>query len=386
VPIPESSAPRILVVIGTRPEGIKLAPVVSALASRAAEVETRVLLTGQHSTLMDQVLEVFDIPVHRDLQIMREGQSLFDVMRDGLDGLRTVLDEVHPRMIVVQGDTASAFAGGLAAFMHRSGVAHVEAGLRSGDKWRPWPEEIFRRLTDVVTDVHLAPTPLARRNLLAEGIATSTTYVTGNTVVDALLAVAARPHEPVNEALRAAVGGGHRMVLVTAHRRESFGEPLRQAFDALRRIVDVVPDVEILYPVHPNPNVREAARVLHGHDRIRVTEPLDYLDFVYAMRHASLIVTDSGGIQEEAPTFGVPVLVMRDVTERPEAVDAGVAELVGTEPQRIVEAALRHLGESGRSRSGVSPYGDGRAGERIADILIHVLTGAPRTTTDWSGQ
>ena len=379
----DSNPPRILVVIGTRPEGIKLAPVVAALANRG-EVETRVVLTGQHGTLMDQVLEVFQIPVHRDLQIMREGQDLFDVMRDGLEGLRAVLDEFQPRMIVVQGDTASAFAGGLAAFLRRCGVAHVEAGLRSGDKWRPWPEEIFRRLTDVVTDVHLAPTPIARANLLAEGVPASSTFVTGNTVVDALLAVAARPHEAVNGSLRSALGGGRRLVLVTAHRRESFGEPLRQAFEALRRVVDSVPDVEILYPVHPNPNVREAARVLEGHERIRLTEPLDYLDLVHAMRHASLVITDSGGIQEEAPTFGVPVLVMRDVTERPEAVHAGVAELVGTRPERILEAALRHLRAAGRSRA-VSPYGDGRAGERIADILIHVLTGAPRTTADWSG-
>ncbi|HLE56453.1 MAG TPA: UDP-N-acetylglucosamine 2-epimerase (non-hydrolyzing), partial [Rhodothermia bacterium] len=220
----DSNPPRILVVIGTRPEGIKLAPVVAALANRG-EVETRVVLTGQHGTLMDQVLEVFQIPVHRDLQIMREGQDLFDVMRDGLEGLRAVLDEFQPRMIVVQGDTASAFAGGLAAFLRRCGVAHVEAGLRSGDKWRPWPEEIFRRLTDVVTDVHLAPTPIARANLLAEGVPASSTFVTGNTVVDALLAVAARPHEAVNGSLRSALGGGRRLVLVTAHRRESFGEP-----------------------------------------------------------------------------------------------------------------------------------------------------------------
>jgi UDP-N-acetylglucosamine 2-epimerase (non-hydrolysing) len=382
----KESLPRILVVIGTRPEGIKLAPVISALARRATEIETRVVLTGQHSTLMDQVLDVFDIPVYRDLQIMREGQSLFDVMRDGLEGLRTILDQYEPHMMVVQGDTASAFAGGLAAFLHRSGVAHVEAGLRSGDKWRPWPEEIFRRLTDVVTDVHLAPTPIARDNLLAEAVPASSTWVTGNTVVDALLTIAQRPHRPVDEALRQVIGGGRRLILVTAHRRESFGAPLRAAFDALRNIVDAVPDVEILYPVHPNPNVREAVRVLDGHERIHLTEPLDYLDFVHAMRHASLIITDSGGIQEEAPTFGVPVLIMRDVTERPEAVQAGVAELVGTDPQRIVDAALRHLGETVRSRSGLSPYGDGRAGERIADILIHVLTGAPRTTTDWSGE
>ena len=379
-----SARPRVLVVVGTRPEGIKLAPVVDSLRARAVDVEVRLALTGQHTDLMDQVLQVFELAVDWDLGIMKEGQSLYDVAHGCLDGVRTVVEAYRPDMIVVQGDTASVFFGALVGFFERVRVGHVEAGLRSRDKWRPYPEEILRRLTGVVSDIHFAPTPGARAHLLAEGVTTSSIHVTGNTVVDALLRIAERPHEARDPVLRDVVESGRRLVLVTAHRRESFGAPLREAFTALREIADRFTDVVLLYPVHPNPQVRgPAEEVLGGHPRIRLTAPLDYFDLLFALRRAALAITDSGGIQEEAPSFGTPVLVMREVTERPEAVEAGVARLVGTDQRLIVQEAVRLLENQRAAPRVENPYGDGRAGERIADIIVHVLAGKPRRTADW---
>jgi UDP-N-acetylglucosamine 2-epimerase (non-hydrolysing) len=376
--------PRVLVVVGTRPEGIKLAPVVSALRARAAEVEVRLALTGQHTDLLDQVLRVFELEPDRDLDIMKEGQDLYDVAHGCLDGLRDLTREFRPDMLLVQGDTASVFFGALVGFFERVRVGHVEAGLRSGDKWRPYPEEMLRRLTGVVTDVHFAPTRRARQHLLAENVPDAAVHVTGNTVVDALQRIAALPHVPANEDLRAVLESGRRLILVTAHRRESFGAPLREAFGALREIADDHEDVVLLYPVHPNPNVREPAdRLLGGHDRIRLTAPLDYFDLLHALRQSVLAITDSGGIQEEAPSFGTPVLVLREVTERPEAVEAGLARLVGTDRGLIVNAAAHLLGPAREQAALRNPYGDGRAGERIADIVISRLTAAPRRTEDW---
>jgi UDP-N-acetylglucosamine 2-epimerase (non-hydrolysing) len=377
-----TSQPRVLAVIGTRPEGIKLAPVVDALRART-ELDTRVALTGQHTDLIDQVLRVFALHAHWDLGIMKEGQDLYDVAHGCLDGLRSVVQEYRPQMLLVQGDTASVFFGALVGFFERVQVGHVEAGLRSGDKWRPYPEEILRRMTGVVADHHFAPTRRARDHLRAENIAQDTIHITGNTVVDALHRITEAPHTPQDTVLRSALSSGKRLVLVTAHRRESFGEPMRNAFAALRDIADRFEDTVLLYPVHPNPNVRgPAEEVLGGHDRIRLTAPLDYLDLIHALRHAALAITDSGGIQEEAPSFGTPVLVLREVTERPEAVEAGVAQLVGTERMLILERATAILQRNTRF-DGQNPYGDGRAGERIADIVAHVLTGAPRRTLDW---
>ncbi|HEX2167179.1 MAG TPA: UDP-N-acetylglucosamine 2-epimerase (non-hydrolyzing) [Longimicrobiales bacterium] len=380
--MPESAA-RVLVIVGTRPEGIKLAPVVEALRGRGDGIDARVALTGQHTTLIDQVLDVFALEASWDLGIMKEGQDLYDVAHGCLDGLRAVVREFRPDMLLVQGDTATVFFGALVGFFERIRVGHVEAGLRSGDKWRPYPEEILRRMTGVAADLHFAPTGRARDNLLAENVDPAAIHLTGNTVVDAVQRIAALPHEPENAALRDVLESGRRMLLVTAHRRESFGAPLREAFAALREIADTYDDVTILYPVHPNPNVRGPAEELLGaHPRIRLTAPLDYLDLVHALRHAALVITDSGGIQEEAPSFGTPVLVLREVTERPEAVEAGVARLVGTDRGRIVRAAADVL--RGSTRAAISsPYGDGRAGERVADIVMHTLTGAPRTTEDW---
>lgn len=379
--------PRALVVIGTRPEGIKLAPVIAALHARG-EVETRVALTGQHTDLLDQVLEVFGVVPDWELGIMREGQDLYDVAHGCLDGLRRVHAEYRPDIVLVQGDTATVCFAGLVAFFEHGRVGHVEAGLRSGDKWRPFPEEIFRRLTGVLCDHHFAPTAWARDNLLREGVDPATIHLTGNTVVDALQAISARPHEVREPMLQRALATGRRLVLVTAHRRESFGAPLREAFGALRALVEEHEDVVLLYPVHPNPNVREPAReLLGGHARILLAPPLDYLDLLHALRQATLAVTDSGGIQEEAPSFGVPTLVLREVTERPEGVSAGVTQLVGTDRARILDAArqlLRDPEARARIAARPNPYGDGRAGERIADIVVHALAGTARRTRDWA--
>jgi len=388
-------SPRVLVVVGTRPEAIKMAPVVHALESRSSQVESRLALTGQHDELVDQVLSAFRMSPAYDLEIMRPGQSLYDVAHACLDGLRGVIQEYRPHLVLVQGDTATVFLGALGAFFEKVGVGHVEAGLRSRHPGLPYPdpypEEIFRRLTGVLTFHHFAPTRLARENLLGEGVPSERVHVTGNTVVDALRAAAAVPHEAREPDLREALEGGRRLILLTAHRRESFGAPLREAFSAVRELVEEHGDVEVLYPVHPNPQVMEPAReILSGHARIRLTQPLDYLDLVTALRHAALVLTDSGGIQEEAPTFGAPVLVLREATERPEGVAAGVARLVGTDRSRILLEARELLASWNRAGvgSGVgapNPYGDGRAGERIADIVVSSLTGHPRVTTDWNG-
>jgi UDP-N-acetylglucosamine 2-epimerase len=381
----EGRALRVLVVVGTRPEAIKLVPVLRSLRGRGPAADCRLALTGQHSELVDQVLDAFGVEPSWDLGIMREGQDLYDVAHGCLDGLRDVIRDFAPDVVVVQGDTATVFFASLVGFFERVPVAHVEAGLRSGDKWRPWPEEIFRRLTGVTADLHFAPTPAARANLLREGVPAGTVHVTGNTVVDALQAMASLAGEPEAAGLRDALAGGRRLVLLTAHRRESFGEGLREAFGAIRELADRVEDVEIVYPVHPNPNVRGPADdVLGSHPRIRLLPPLGYLDLIVALRRASLVITDSGGIQEEAPSFGVPVLVLREVTERPEGVEAGAARLVGTDRARILEEALAALaGAEGAARVDANPYGDGRAGERIADLLLHRLAGAPRRTVDW---
>jgi UDP-N-acetylglucosamine 2-epimerase (non-hydrolysing) len=379
----EGARKRVLVVVGTRPEAIKMAPVLEALRAHENVLESRLALTGQHSSLVDQVLETFGLEPAWDLGIMREGQTLYDVAEGCLSGLRNVVSEFSPDVLLVQGDTATVFFGSLVAFFERRLVGHVEAGLRSHDKWAPYPEEVFRRLTDVVTDFHFAPTRAAAANLIREGVAPDTVFVTGNTVVDALQTVAKSLPAPRNGAVASWMAHDGRRVLLTAHRRESFGEPIRRIFEAVRTWAERNPDVRILYPVHPNPNVRGPAGALLGdHPRIALTDPVDYFDLVGALE---VVLTDSGGIQEEAPTFGVPVLVLRDVTERPEGVDAGVAELVGSDPERILDAADRALGRARDEVSHANPYGDGSAGVRIADIVRAALTGTPRATVDWSG-
>lgn len=380
-------SPKLLSVIGTRPEAIKMAPVVRAIEERGG-ADHRVALTGQHDEMVHQVLSAFGIEPDYDLELMRPGQSLHDVGRACLDGLKDVAADFRPDATIVQGDTATVFFASVAAFFERSRLAHVEAGLRSGDKWSPFPEEMLRRMTDVLADYCFAPTPEAARNLKREGVPADRVFVTGNTVVDALGDMRAR-HRRVEDprvARLAAGASSRRLVLLTAHRRESFGAPLMAVFEAVKALASRFDDIEVLCPVHPNPQVRAPAEaVLGGIERVHLTNPLSYGDLLTVLDLASLVLTDSGGIQEEAPAFGTHVLVLRDVTERPEAVRAGVATLVGTDAARILAEASRRLDRPGSGRARISnPYGDGRAGERIADILLADLAGTPRETEDWA--
>jgi len=388
--------PRVLVVIGTRPEAVKMAPVVDALRRRGEEVDCRVLLTGQHTTLVQQMLGHFRIAADRDLAVMQEGQTLSLVGARILEGLERVIPEERPSMTLVQGDTASVFFAGLASFFHGIPVGHVEAGLRTGNLHLPFPEELFRRLTDRSSDLLFAPTPRSRAALLAEGLPAESIHLTGNTVVDAVHAIAREGGEvshPIAADLLSRRGDGP-LALLTAHRRESFHGGLDDVFRAVRELIHTHPTLQVLFPVHPNPQVLEPAhRILGELERVHLVAPLDYPDLVRFMAACDLILTDSGGIQEEAPTFGVPVLVLRTVTERPEAVESGDSVLVGTDAEAIVDAATPLLAtwperrelRQGRIATGEptpSPFGDGRAGERIADLVIHRITGRKRLTQD----
>lgn len=382
---------RVSIVFGTRPEAIKLAPVARALAARraaGAAVETRVISTGQHDELLDHATRPFALVPDVDLAVMRADQDLYDVGFGCLAGLRDELHRWRPDVLVLEGDTASVFYAALAGFFERVTVAHVEAGLRSSRKWVPYPEEVFRRLTDTLADLYFAPTPRARDHLRRENVPADAIFVTGNTVVDAVQAIARQGGAAEDAALAEALRRGGRRVLVTVHRRESFGEPIRGIFRAIARLAEAHPDVTFVYPVHPNPNVRApAGELLSGRPNLHLLEPLAYPDLIRTLEGAELVLTDSGGIQEEAPSFGVPVLVLREVTERPEGIEAGVARLLGTAEERIfaeTDALLRDEGARRAMRRGGNPYGDGRAGERIADLLLHRLRGLPRRTEDWA--
>ncbi|MEQ1717628.1 MAG: UDP-N-acetylglucosamine 2-epimerase (non-hydrolyzing) [Hyphomicrobium sp.] len=363
---------KLLSVVGTRPEAIKMAPVIKSLALREG-FEARVCVTGQHRGMLDQVLDVFEIRPDYDLDIMKPGQDLNHVTCAILDGLRPILEEFRPDRVIVQGDTTTAFASALAAFYQRVPVAHLEAGLRTGNPLSPWPEEINRKLISAVADMHFAPTAWAQANLLREGVPAGSIEITGNTVIDALLEVK-RLIETKPE-MRAALDRrfafldpSKRLLLVTGHRRESFGGGFERICRALARLSHVG-DVEVIYPVHLNPNVREpVGRLLGALSNVHLVEPVDYPAFVYLMMRSHLILTDSGGIQEEAPSLGKPVLVMRDTTERPEAVEAGTAVLVGTDDERIEAEARSLLSSSSRYAAmcrNKSPYGDGTAAERV---------------------
>lgn len=377
----EAAPLRALVVFGTRPEAIKMAPVVQRLQADP-RFATRVCVTGQHREMLDQVLDVFGIAPDHDLAVMARGQDLFDVTSKVLLGMREVLRAERPDVVLVHGDTTTCMAAGLAAFYERVPVAHVEAGLRTGDLERPWPEELNRVLVGRFAALHFAPTAAARDNLLGEGVDPGTVHVTGNTVVDALLQVRDRVcHEPaatfageLGDDLAAALDApGGPVVLVTGHRRESFGRGFDDLCAGLRRVAELHPDWRVIYPVHLNPNVRGPVHAALGAvPNVHLIEPLDYRPFVWLMNRADAILTDSGGIQEEGPSLRVPVLVTREVTERPEAVAAGTVRLVGTDPGRIVsglEAALLDPAVHAAMTTGVNPYGDGRASERIAEHL-----------------
>lgn len=372
-------AGRVLCVVGTRPEAIKMAPVIRGLRELGPGIEVGLALTGQHDELVAEVLDVFGLRPEFDLAIMKQGQSPGEVGALCLTRLGSVFEAWHPGLVLVEGDTATVFFGALAAYHHRIPVGHVEAGLRTGNLLSPFPEEGYRRMAAVIADLHFAPTADARKNLLREGIDDGTIHVTGNPVVDALLQVAEEMEAPKSPSTRHLCReGAPPFALLTAHRRESFGRPLERVFAALLELLDAHPTLEIVYPLHPNPAVEAPARrILAGHPRIHLLAPLGYTELVWMLAHATLVLTDSGGIQEEAPTFGTPVLVLREVTERPEGVDAGLAELVGTEAGRIVRAALGLLGRPREAREKAlarNPYGDGSAGRRIAEIAGVFLT------------
>jgi UDP-N-acetylglucosamine 2-epimerase (non-hydrolysing) len=361
-----------VLVFGTRPEAIKLAPLVLELRRMRTEVRTTVIVTAQHRDMLDQVLRTFRIRPTHDLDLMRPGQSPGDVAARVLEGLRPLLERLRPDVIVVQGDTMTTFAAALAAFLLKIPVAHVEAGLRTRTRYNPFPEEMCRRLATRLTDLHLAPTPWARDNLVREGVDPRAVAVTGNTVIDALFH-ALRQRVPRASASLPEIPRG-RILLVTTHRRENFNAPLRNICAALRTIVRRVPDVTVVLPVHRNPSVDgPVRRMLGGRERVLLVPPLSYLPFVHLMSRSHLILTDSGGVQEEAPSLGVPVLVARRTTERPEGVKAGVALLVGTESRAIERAAIRLLtdrAEWRRMARRSNPYGDGKAAQRIAGALV----------------
>lgn len=358
---------RVLCSIGTRPEAIKMAPVIEAL-NAAPWAEVRVLATGQHRELLEDVNRIYAIEPHINLQIMKPDQTLPGLTAELMTRVDAILEAETPDVVLAQGDTTSVFITALAAFYRRIPFGHVEAGLRTGRMYYPFPEEMNRLLADRLTAYHFAPTERAAANLRAEGFDEASIHVTGNTVIDALLASLEKAR-----ANPFTVSKGRRLILMTAHRRENFGPPFREVCEGVRSLLDAVPDAELVYPVHPNPNVQKTAReVLGDHDRIRLVAPLNHLEFIAAMDASTLIVTDSGGIQEEAPSLGKPVLVFRDETERPEAVEAGVARLVGPHREAILEAGVRLLTDpeayAAMARGG-SPFGDGKAARRIVEIL-----------------
>ncbi|GGD75178.1 non-hydrolyzing UDP-N-acetylglucosamine 2-epimerase [Lacimicrobium alkaliphilum] len=367
---------KILLVFGTRPEAIKMAPLVLELKKRP-EFEVEVCVTAQHRQMLDQVLQLFELKPDYDLDLMQPGQDLYDITSRALLGVKQVLTEARPDLVLVHGDTTTTFAASLAAFYQRIAVGHVEAGLRTGDIYSPWPEECNRKLTGALTSLHFAPTKGSADNLLAENVPEETVHVTGNTVIDALLQVVNRIESDAGLSESFArqfdfLDTNKKLILVTGHRRESFGGGFERICQALKTLSDR-DDVQVCYPVHLNPNVKEPVeRILGNAKDVHLIAPQDYLPFVYLMSRSYLILTDSGGIQEEAPSLGKPVLVMRDTTERPEALAAGTVKLVGTDTQLIVDEATRLLdSEDAYSTMSVAhnPYGDGKACARIADII-----------------
>jgi UDP-N-acetylglucosamine 2-epimerase (non-hydrolysing) len=361
-----------MTIFGTRPEAIKMAPLVKEL-EREPEIESIVAVTAQHREMLDQVLDLFAIRPDYDLDIMEAGQSLTSISVRVLEGLEKVLAEVQPDLVLVHGDTSTSFLAALAAFYQQIRIGHVEAGLRTYNKYSPFPEEMNRQLTGVLTDLHFAPTPAARENLFRENIPAGKIFVTGNTVIDALLQTVQEDYHFNDEILDGIDFRNKKLILLTAHRRENLGQPMEDIFRAVRRLVQKYEELELVFPVHLNPVVRElAASVLGDMDRVHLIEPLDYEPFVNLMARSYLVLTDSGGIQEEAPGLGKPVLVLRNTTERPEAIAAGTVRLVGTDPEAIYQAAtelIRDQEKYALMANAVNPYGDGKAARRIVNRI-----------------
>ena len=366
---------KVMTVFGTRPEAIKMAPVVLELAKHPEYITPVVAVTAQHREMLDQVLRLFAITPDHDLDIMSQGQTLFDITCRAMQGLNQVFAAEKPDMVLVHGDTTTTFAGGLAAFYHQIPIGHVEAGLRTGDKYSPFPEEMNRKLTGSFTDVHFAPTATARQNLLRENVAGESILVTGNTVIDALKATVDPSYQFTDILLQNIDYANRKVILVTTHRRENLGEPMRHVYQALRDIATAFADVEIVFPVHKNPLVRQVVQEELGRvPRVHLIDPLDYQPFANLMARSYLVLTDSGGIQEEAPALGKPVLVLRDTTERPEAVTAGTVKLIGTDRElvyRETRELLVNKAEYQHMANAVNPYGDGKASSRIVSAILH---------------
>ena len=366
---------KVMTVFGTRPEAIKMAPVVLELAKHPDKIVPVVTVTAQHRDMLDQVLNLFQIKPDHDLDIMAAGQTLFDITSRAMMGLDKVLQEEKPDIVLVHGDTTTTFAGALASYYHQVSVGHVEAGLRTHNKYSPFPEEMNRKLTGSIADLHFAPTDTSEQNLLAESVDSERIFVTGNTVIDALHKTVDDDFQFEDEVLQGIDFKNKRIVLLTTHRRENLGEPMRHVYRAMRRLVDEFEDVEIVFPVHKNPKVREVVQEeLGGLSKVHLIDPLDYEPFANLMHRSYLILTDSGGVQEEAPALGKPVLVLRDTTERPEAVVAGTVKLIGTDEKVVYDEAkllLTDRDEYSRMSEACNPYGDGKASQRIIQAILY---------------
>ncbi|MEH7512321.1 UDP-N-acetylglucosamine 2-epimerase (non-hydrolyzing) [Gottfriedia acidiceleris] len=361
---------KVMTIFGTRPEAIKMAPLVLELEKYPEQIESIVTVTAQHRQMLDQVLDIFKIKPDFDLNIMKDRQTLIDVTTRGLEGLNKVMQDVKPDIVFVHGDTTTTFIASLAAFYNQITIGHVEAGLRTWDKYSPYPEEMNRQLTGVMADLHFSPTTKSAQNLLKENKKEETIYITGNTAIDALKTTVKEEYfHPVLDSV-----GNKRLVLLTAHRRENLGEPMRNMFKAITRLVEKHHDIQVVYPIHMNPVVREIANdILGGNDRIQLIEPLDVIDFHNFAARSHLILTDSGGVQEEAPSLGVPVLVLRDTTERPEGIEAGTLKLAGTDEEVIFALADELLSDDeahSKMAKASNPYGDGEASRRIVEAII----------------
>ena len=366
---------KVMTVFGTRPEAIKMAPIVLELAKHPDKITPVVAVTAQHREMLDQVLGLFNITPDHDLDIMAQGQTLFDITSKAMMGLDKVLEQEKPDIVLVHGDTTTTFAGALAAYYHQTTVGHVEAGLRTHDKYSPFPEEMNRKLTGCIADLNFAPTETSESNLLAENVKPESIFVTGNTVIDALHHTVRDDFQFEDELLQNIDFENKRIILVTTHRRENLGEPMRHVYKALRQLTEEFDDVEVVFPVHKNPKVREVVREeLGGLSQVHLIDPLDYEPFANLMHKAHLILTDSGGVQEEAPALGKPVLVLRDTTERPEAVAAGTVKLIGTDRDVVYNEAKTLLTDEKayhRMAESVNPYGDGKASERIIQAILY---------------